>query len=135
MPLSSARKASIMGVALPNKLSPVDLTTYKDESPYEDFYRTNLPDDPDEPWLYRFEIGDAVWIRTAGGAWREGQVSGPPKVGPTRESQGLYYPVTFGTKPRLRKYFASLNGELKPHTPQITELIIPLLESEDSDEL
>ncbi|KAF8499004.1 hypothetical protein F5888DRAFT_1686783 [Russula emetica] len=75
------------------------------------------PDDLDEPWPYTFRMGDNVWIRTEGGNWYPGKVSSNNvKQGKTRQKEGLLYPVIFRIGSRIRKYFAPLNGEIKPDT-------------------
>ncbi|KAK1224950.1 hypothetical protein PQX77_012099 [Marasmius sp. AFHP31] len=74
-----------------------------------------LPGHLDESWSYTFQAGESVWVKTAGGNWVRGKVTGEiTRKGPTREKVGLYYPVRYGTK--FRKYFAPLNGEIKPDT-------------------
>jgi len=40
-----------------------------------------------------------------------------------KRKQGLYYPVNFGTRFNVRKYFAPLNGEIKPDTEEVRELL------------
>ncbi|ESK84827.1 hypothetical protein Moror_508 [Moniliophthora roreri MCA 2997] len=81
-----------------------------------------LPEDLDESWPFTFQAGDAVWVRTAGGNWLRGRVSGEiTRKGLTREKEGLFYPVKFDIK--LRKYFAPLNGEIKPDTPHTRRLL------------
>jgi len=80
------------------------------------------PSDLDEPWLYTFQAGDVVWIRTVGGNWHSGRVTGQsPRKGQTREKEGLFYPVVFNDK--IRKFFAPLNGEIKPDTMYIRRLL------------
>ncbi|KAI0005317.1 hypothetical protein BJV74DRAFT_803360 [Russula compacta] len=82
------------------------------------------PDDLDDPWPYTFRTGDSVWIRTEGGNWHPGKVSSNNvKRGPTRQKEGLFYPVIFGASTRIRKYFAPLNGEIKPDTPRTRILL------------
>ncbi|KIY65258.1 hypothetical protein CYLTODRAFT_424499 [Cylindrobasidium torrendii FP15055 ss-10] len=79
----------------------------------------------DEPWAYNFRPGDRVWIRTAGGHWYRGRVSGQQtRKGSiqqrTTASEGFFYSVVFNDK--LRKYFAPMNGDIKPdnrHTRQL----------------
>ncbi|EGN92704.1 hypothetical protein SERLA73DRAFT_190723 [Serpula lacrymans var. lacrymans S7.3] len=118
----ASRKSSIMGATQPvNKLHPVDLTTYDDGTDSDSSYVESQPEDLDDSWPYRFKLSDSVWIRTSGGNWQSGRVSGQPKLGQTREKDGLFYPVIFCTK--LRKYFAPLNGEIKPDTPHIRKLL------------
>jgi len=80
------------------------------------------PADIDDPWPYTFQTGDHVWVRTVGGNWHSGRVtSQTTRKGQTREKEGLLYPVIFNEK--LRKYFAPLNGEIKPDTPHIRRLL------------
>jgi hypothetical protein len=80
------------------------------------------PEDLDDPWPYTFQMGDNVWIRTEGGNWYPGQVSSKNvKRGPTRQREGLFYPVIF--RRRIRKHFAPLNGEIKPDTPRTRTLL------------
>ncbi|KAI0248069.1 hypothetical protein BJV78DRAFT_1239756 [Lactifluus subvellereus] len=80
------------------------------------------PDDLDDPWPYTFQMGDSVWIRTEGGNWHPGKVSSTNvKQGPTRQKEGLFYPVIF--RKRIRKHFAPLNGEIKPDTPRTRILL------------
>ncbi|KAK0197919.1 hypothetical protein F5146DRAFT_1017467 [Armillaria mellea] len=83
--------------------------------------KLRAPSDIDEPWPYMFQAGDRVWIRTAGGIWHPGKVCGQTRKGQTREKEGLFYPVVFNEK--LRKYFAPLNGEIKPNTRHIRGLL------------
>ncbi|KAI9460111.1 hypothetical protein BJY52DRAFT_1088228, partial [Lactarius psammicola] len=80
------------------------------------------PDDLDDSWPYTFQMGDSVWIRTEGGNWYPGKVSSKSvKRGPTRQREGLFYPVIF--RRRIRKHFAPLNGEIKPDTPRTRTLL------------
>lgn len=37
--------------------------------------------------------------------------------------QGFYYPVNFGLKKHLRKFFAPMNGEIKPDTEEVRLLL------------
>ncbi|KAF8878427.1 hypothetical protein BD779DRAFT_1628519 [Infundibulicybe gibba] len=80
------------------------------------------PTDLDEAWPYAFAPGEQVWIRTAGGNWHPGRVSGmTTRSGQTREKMGLFYPVVFCDK--IRKYFAPLNGEIKPDNSHVRALL------------
>ena len=36
---------------------------------------------------------------------------------------GFFYPVCFGPKMNTRKYFAPLNGDMKPDTEEVRELL------------
>jgi len=79
--------------------------------------------DLDEGRPYTFESGDPVWVKTVGGDWYPGKVSGlTRRKGSTREGEGLFYPVTFFDG-KVRKYFAPLNGEIKPDTEQVRTLL------------
>lgn len=40
-----------------------------------------------------------------------------------QNKQGFYYPVNFGSKNHLRKYFAPMNGEIKPDTEEVRLLL------------
>ncbi|OAX40484.1 hypothetical protein K503DRAFT_768542 [Rhizopogon vinicolor AM-OR11-026] len=92
-----------------------------DDSIYGGRFQESEPDAFDEPWPYRFQHGDCVWVRCTGYDWYLGKVSGQPKVGQTMMGDGLFWPVTFdGNK---RKYSAPLNGELKPDTPHTKQLL------------
>ncbi|KAI0063092.1 hypothetical protein BV25DRAFT_1824638 [Artomyces pyxidatus] len=80
------------------------------------------PDDLDDPWPYTFAAQDKVWIRTEGGNWHRGFVSGKNvKTGMTRQKEGFFYPVIFCK--RIRKYFSPLNGEIKPDTARTRTLL------------
>jgi len=81
--------------------------------------------DLDEPHEYPFKDQDPVWVRTKEDNWCYGQVTGRSiRVGHTRYSkQGFYYPVNFGVKNHLRKYFAPMNGEIKPDTEEVRLLL------------
>ncbi|ETW87753.1 hypothetical protein HETIRDRAFT_469980 [Heterobasidion irregulare TC 32-1] len=83
------------------------------------------PDDLDEPWPYTFKSGDAVWVKSEGDIWYCGKVSGQhTKKGMTRQKDGLFYAVVFRkSNKNIRRYFAPLNGELKPHTSRTRKLL------------
>ncbi|KAJ3735355.1 hypothetical protein DFJ43DRAFT_43877 [Lentinula guzmanii] len=104
-------------------VSPEELESWSDrDGDSESTLSEPLPEDLDEPWPYTFHTGQAVWIRTSGGNWHSGRVSSETtRKGNTREKEGLFYPVKFDGK--LRKYFAPLNGEIKPDTPHTRRLL------------
>jgi len=81
--------------------------------------------DLDEPVEYPFKVHDRVWVRTKKEKWCQGRVSGQAiRVGQTRhQKQGLFYPVNFGSKYNLRKYFAPMNGEIKPDTKSVRRIL------------
>ncbi|KZV77592.1 hypothetical protein PENSPDRAFT_746725 [Peniophora sp. CONT] len=82
------------------------------------------PDDLDEPWDYEFMRGDSVWVKATDGNWHRGTVSAlKVKKDKTRQSEGFFYPVIFGQAPKLRKYFAPLNGEIKPDSHGTRQLL------------
>ncbi|KAF9007898.1 hypothetical protein BDQ17DRAFT_1194326, partial [Cyathus striatus] len=79
--------------------------------------------DLDEARSYTFRVSDEVWVKTSEGNWRPGKVSGQTtRKGPTREGEGLFYPVLFSNG-KVRKYFAPLNGEIKPDTIEVRQLL------------
>ncbi|KAG7450914.1 uncharacterized protein BT62DRAFT_544174 [Guyanagaster necrorhizus] len=103
-------------------VTPEELDAWNSGSDSENDPNEPQPSDLDEPWPYMFQAGDRVWIRTAGGNWHAGRVSGQTtRKGETREKEGLFYPVVFSDK--LRKYFAPLNGEIKPDNRHIRCLL------------
>ncbi|KAG6839838.1 hypothetical protein C0991_011202 [Blastosporella zonata] len=82
----------------------------------------SLPIELDEAWPYAFQKDQEVWVKTAGGLWCSGRVTGtPPKMGQTRLKGGLYYRVVFNKN--LRKDFAPLNGEIKPDDAHTRSLL------------
>ena len=84
-----------------------------------------------------------MWIRTREDNWYRGRVSGHPRVGKTRQVRsslhpnmlreflinmpqgkiGLYFPVDFGAKSHVRKYFSPLNGDIKPDIEEIRSIL------------
>ncbi|KAF8972521.1 hypothetical protein BDZ97DRAFT_838572 [Flammula alnicola] len=74
---------------------------------------------------YPFQDQDPVWIRTQGHNWVFGKVAGRNiRVGQTRyRREGFFYPVNFGSKFNLRKYFAPTNAEIKPDTEEVRQLL------------
>ncbi len=40
-----------------------------------------------------------------------------------KSPRGFYYPVVFGSNQQLRKYFSPLNGEMKPDSYDVRELL------------
>ncbi|THV01260.1 hypothetical protein K435DRAFT_718226 [Dendrothele bispora CBS 962.96] len=103
-------------------VTPEELESWSDSDMSDSSYGDGLVDDLDEAYPYTFHTGDSVWVRTAGGNWHQGRVSGETtRKGQTREREGLFYPVKFDGK--IRKYFAPLNGEIKPDTPHTRRLL------------
>ncbi|KAH9487265.1 hypothetical protein JR316_0001335 [Psilocybe cubensis] len=94
-------------------------------------------DDEDE---YPFKDQDLVWVRTKGAKWVYGKVSGGPsliRAGRTRYSkEGLFYPVKFGDKLHLRKYFAPTNGDIKLDTKAVRRSMIQegLIDGDTTDD-
>ncbi|KAF9042182.1 hypothetical protein BJ165DRAFT_1486055 [Panaeolus papilionaceus] len=82
-------------------------------------------EDLDDPINYPFQDQDSVWVRTKEDKWCTGKINGKViRVGKTRESkEGFYYPVHFGAKSNLRKFFAPMNGEIKPDTEWVRRLL------------
>ncbi|KAL0945587.1 hypothetical protein HGRIS_014746 [Hohenbuehelia grisea] len=131
MPSRKDRRASAsIPSDSPSKLkllpvSPAELDAWQDYDMDVDSDATlsePQPDDLDEPWPYTFQSGDSVWVRTVGGQWYPGRVtSAPPRKGSTQKKEGLFYPVVFDGK--LRKFFAPLNGEIKPDIIPVRRLL------------
>ncbi|KAI6043827.1 hypothetical protein EDC04DRAFT_535428 [Pisolithus marmoratus] len=106
----------------PLKLQPVDLETWDDGAIYGDsFYAEVEPEELDEPWPYRFKSGDLAWVKSTSGRWYHGKVVGQAKLGRTIQGEGLFWLVVFSSK--FRKYFAPLNGEIKPDTRHTRKLL------------
>ncbi|KIL62196.1 hypothetical protein M378DRAFT_166046 [Amanita muscaria Koide BX008] len=103
-------------------ISPEELQSWSDGDSDDTFTEPELFD-LDEGRPYTFESGDLVWVKTSGGDWYIGRVSGlTRRKGPTREGEGIFYPVTFFDG-KVRKYFAPLNGEIKPDTEEVRALL------------
>ncbi|KAG6333199.1 hypothetical protein ID866_5890 [Astraeus odoratus] len=119
--ISPSRPQLIPRAAPSVKLHSVDLDKWDDGQFADAFYTEAEPDELEEPWPYRFKSGDEVWVRTPGGHWYRGRVVGQAKQGKTRQGEGLFWLVVFNNK--LRKYFAPLNGEMKPDTPHTRKLL------------
>ncbi|KAH9855814.1 hypothetical protein C2E23DRAFT_551772 [Lenzites betulinus] len=79
--------------------------------------------DLDEPLRCEFRHGERVWVKLRESSeWVAGTISGNGvRSGVTRDGEGVLYPVRYNkTK---RDYFAPQNGELKPDTPEVTQLL------------
>ncbi|TFK38703.1 hypothetical protein BDQ12DRAFT_651019 [Crucibulum laeve] len=111
--------------ASPSKLravSPEEVESWSDTESDGTLFEFDLCD-LDEARPYTFQQGDRVWVKTTGGNWCSGKVnSQTTRKGPTREKEGLFYPVVF-SKGNVRKYFAPLNGEIKPDTAEMRHLL------------
>lgn len=86
------------------------------------------------------QSSDNVWIRL-NSEWIEGKVCGSPRLGMTRkvcralqasdhrilipeQKEGLFWKVTYTDgKHQLRRYFAPLNGDIKPDTEDVRQLL------------
>ncbi|KAF8236953.1 hypothetical protein L208DRAFT_1249859 [Tricholoma matsutake] len=103
-------------------VSPEEADSWSDSDNSDATLSDPQPVDLEEPWPYTFRAGDIVWVRTVGGNWHSGRVTAQTtRKGQTREKEGLFYPVIFNDK--LRKYFAPLNGEIKPDTIHVRHLL------------
>ncbi|PCH33096.1 hypothetical protein WOLCODRAFT_14517 [Wolfiporia cocos MD-104 SS10] len=118
-------------VVLPSSdaTSDDDDMTEDDSSTLEGDLRFEVPEDLDMRWEYTLEAGERVWVKTVEGAWAEGRVADlTPRVGFSSvyvDVHVVYYPVHFRMrdKPMTRRYFAPLNGDIKPDTPAIRRLL------------
>ncbi|KII94440.1 hypothetical protein PLICRDRAFT_172090 [Plicaturopsis crispa FD-325 SS-3] len=83
------------------------------------------PDDLDEPWPFTFSSGDAVWVRSpTNHNWFLGHVaSRSTRAGMTREKEGVYYCVQYRDGCRIRNYFSPLNGDMKPDSRHVQQLL------------
>ncbi|KAI0809095.1 hypothetical protein BC629DRAFT_1481941 [Irpex lacteus] len=78
-------------------------------------------DDLDESLSYFFADGQSVWVRIDE-EWIPGVISGKRTQSiHARGSEGLSFPVMYGQ--HKRKYFAPLNGDIKPDTPDVRVLL------------
>ncbi|TFK28385.1 hypothetical protein FA15DRAFT_665351 [Coprinopsis marcescibilis] len=85
----------------------------------------------DEPLDCQFKPKASVWIRTSESNWYPGVVVGHPKEMPLNDNDGYYDSSTYGTYymvefricNKIRKYFAPLNGEIKPDTEAVRQLL------------
>ncbi|KAG1908684.1 uncharacterized protein F5891DRAFT_994423 [Suillus fuscotomentosus] len=113
---------SIMGTdRRPNPLRYVNLKEWDDGAYGDISFQESQPDTLEEPWPYRFQSGDSVWIHSTGYDWYQGKISGLPKAAQTKMGDGLFWPVTYNRN--KRRYAAPLNGELKPDTPPIRKML------------
>ncbi|KAG2356508.1 hypothetical protein BDR07DRAFT_1300251 [Suillus spraguei] len=113
---------SIMGTdRRPNPLRYVNIKEWDDGAYGDVSFKESQPDTLEEPWPYRFEIGDSVWIHSTGYDWYQGKISGQAKAARTKMGDGLFWPVTYGRN--KRRYAAPLNGELKPDTPRVRKML------------
>jgi hypothetical protein len=105
-------------------VSPEELQSFSwSDGDSDDTYIEPELVDLDDSRPYTFESGDFAWVKTTGGDWYPGRVSGlTRRKGPTREGEGIFYPVTFFDG-KVRKYFAPLNGEIKPDTAEVRALL------------
>ncbi|KAG5338244.1 hypothetical protein E4T56_gene18073 [Termitomyces sp. T112] len=112
--MPSQKRALARGPRPLRAVTPEEAASWSDDS--DSTLSEPLPLELDEAWSYSFQPGENVWVKTTGGNWRQGRVTGQTtRKGATRQSkEGLYYPVVFDGK--IRKYFAPLNGEIKPDT-------------------
>ncbi|GBE78699.1 hypothetical protein SCP_0115900 [Sparassis crispa] len=113
-------------------LPPMDEPADADDSDEED---TDTPtgsrflentDSLEEMWEHPFEPGDYVWVRAPHGSWLPGQVTRqPPHIRRTHsgDKECVYYSVEYRHRATFRRYFAPMNGEMKPDTARVRELL------------
>ncbi|KAJ3552154.1 hypothetical protein NP233_g10650 [Leucocoprinus birnbaumii] len=104
--------------------TPEELEQWSDASSDSSYFSNDLTD-LDDSRPYAFERGELAWVRTTNGTWCLGNVtSSPPRVGLTRDGEGLFYSVIFTMGgARMKKSFAPMNGEIKPDTVEIRDLL------------
>ncbi|KAG1727477.1 uncharacterized protein EDB91DRAFT_1061153 [Suillus paluster] len=107
---------SIMEMDQPRQLRDVNFEEWDDGHIACQAYQ---PTEVDQPWPYRFQHGDSVWVHSTDFHWCLGTVSGRPKVGRTREVN--IFRVIYDGKFRI--WVSPLEGELKPDTPHIRKLV------------
>ncbi|KAH0838755.1 hypothetical protein J3R83DRAFT_7129 [Lanmaoa asiatica] len=134
----SCRDSIVAGRPAPprSELHSVNLASWDDGDWADPIFSETHPDELDEPWPYRFKSGESVWICASDGEWYRGKVVGQAKQGKTRSDDGLFWCVEFRVvRSRVRKWFAPLNGDIKPDTQHTHQLLSDAgwLES-DSDE-
>ncbi|KAI0726009.1 hypothetical protein C8Q72DRAFT_796919 [Fomitopsis betulina] len=114
--------------------SSADSSEFAAQSSDEEFERSLSieyhPAELDEPltWAFKYgahirvvQNGDPVWIKTEG-EWLQGTISGSnTRKGATRQKEGVFFPVAF--RHNARKYFAPLNGDIKPDSEEIRRLL------------
>ncbi|KAJ8703562.1 hypothetical protein PTI98_002176 [Pleurotus ostreatus] len=85
-PRSRSRRSSPPGNKL-RPVSPEELAEWQEGDQDSDATLSEpQPSELDEPWPFTFRPGESVWIRTAGGNWYPGKVSGQTtRKGQTRE--------------------------------------------------
>ncbi|KAF9818486.1 hypothetical protein IEO21_02724 [Rhodonia placenta] len=86
----------------------------------------------DAAWEYIFKRREPVWVRMLSGAWAPGVVADiPAHIGPARNDfvECVYYPVHYTYCPGRgrahkteRRFFAPLNGDMKPDTPHCCDV-------------
>lgn len=104
--------------------TPEELEQWSDASSDSSYFSDDLIDLNDSR-PYVFEKCERAWVRTTKGTWCLGNVTNsPPRVGLTRDGEGLFYSVIFTLGgARMKKCFAPLNGEIKPDTEEIRDLL------------
>ncbi|KAF9560244.1 hypothetical protein CPC08DRAFT_636812 [Agrocybe pediades] len=82
---------------------------------------------PIDSFYLRLQLEDKVWVRTGKEIWCSGKICRKGfRVGQTRVSRtnkGFYYHVQFGSRMHLRKFFAPMNGEIKPNTEAVRQIL------------
>ncbi|EPS98081.1 hypothetical protein FOMPIDRAFT_1024790 [Fomitopsis schrenkii] len=109
--------------------SSADSSEFAAQSSDDEFERASpassieyQPEELDEPLTWAFKNGDPVWIKTEDGEWLQGTISGSnTRKGATRQKEGIFFPVAF--RHNARKYFAPLNGDVKPDSVEVRRLL------------
>ncbi|KAG1741765.1 uncharacterized protein EDB91DRAFT_1052234 [Suillus paluster] len=107
-----------------NPMRSVNLEEWDDRNYSHISFQESAPDAIDEPWPYRFQHGDYVWVRSRGLRWYPGQVLGQPKAARTIKGDGLFWLVDYSNQGhQFRRFVAPLDGDLKPDTPHTRTLL------------
>ncbi|CDO74812.1 hypothetical protein BN946_scf185001.g60 [Trametes cinnabarina] len=120
------RTAKTQGISPPIRNRSASNAAHSDASSDAEFSRSH-PEygllDLDEPIKCSFHDGENVWVRLKDSAeWVSGVVAGKgARTAATRDGEGVAYPVRYNKM--KRDYFAPQNGELKPDTPEVRELL------------
>ncbi|KAG0707231.1 hypothetical protein DFH29DRAFT_897766 [Suillus ampliporus] len=114
--------SSIMGAYQANPPRPVNLEEWDDGVFGNISYQQSRPSSFHQPWPYRFQRGDRVWVRSTDYYWHLGTVSSSqPVAGRTMTGDGLFWRIDYDRN--KRRWVAPLDGEVKPDTEHTRQLL------------